>query len=66
VKSNSENALTANALPSPVDVAVLDDDIDFRRYMEDLLKDEGLYGVRTLRICSWVANSALQTSCCST
>jgi FixJ family two-component response regulator len=47
VKSNSENALTANALPSPVDVAVLDDDIDFRRYMEDLLKDEGLYGVRT-------------------
>jgi FixJ family two-component response regulator len=47
VKSNSENALAANALPSPVDVAVLDDDIDFRRYMEDLLKDEGLYGVRT-------------------
>jgi FixJ family two-component response regulator len=30
-----------------VDVAVLDDDIDFRNYIEDLLRDEGGYSVRT-------------------
>jgi DNA-binding NtrC family response regulator len=30
-----------------VDIAVLDDDIDFRNYIEDLLRDEGLYSVRT-------------------
>jgi DNA-binding NtrC family response regulator len=29
-----------------VDVAVLDDDADFRNYIEDFLKDEGLYAVR--------------------
>jgi DNA-binding NtrC family response regulator len=28
-------------------VAVLDDDIDFRTYIEDLLKDEGRFAVRT-------------------
>ena len=31
---------------SLVDIAVLDDDPDFRQYLEDLLKDEGLYSVR--------------------
>jgi len=30
-----------------VDVAVLDDDLDFRNYIEDLLRDEGKYTVRT-------------------
>lgn len=30
-----------------VDVAVLDDDLDFRTYIEDLLRDEGLYEVRS-------------------
>jgi DNA-binding NtrC family response regulator len=30
-----------------VDVAVLDDDADFRTYIEDFLNDEGLYSVRT-------------------
>jgi len=30
-----------------VDVAVLDDDPDFRTYIEDLLRDDGLYSVRT-------------------
>lgn len=30
-----------------VDVAVLDDDADFRNFVEDTLKDEGLYSVRT-------------------
>jgi DNA-binding NtrC family response regulator len=29
------------------DIAVLDDDLDFRTYLEDFLKDEGLYSVRT-------------------
>jgi DNA-binding NtrC family response regulator len=35
-----------NPLPM-VDVAVLDDDPDFRTYIEDLLRDEGMYTVRT-------------------
>ncbi len=30
-----------------VDIAVLDDDVDFRNYIEDLLRDEGGYSVRT-------------------
>lgn len=30
-----------------IDVAVLDDDPDFRTYIEDCLKDEGIYTVRT-------------------
>ncbi len=30
-----------------VDIAVLDDDYDFRSYMEDTLADEGIYSVRT-------------------
>jgi FixJ family two-component response regulator len=30
-----------------VDIAVLDDDMDFRNYIEDLLRDEGGYSVRT-------------------
>ncbi len=30
-----------------VDVAVLDDDLDFRNYIEDLLRDEGIYEVRS-------------------
>lgn len=35
---------TANDL---IDVAVLDDDLDFRTYIEDLLCDEGIYKVQT-------------------
>ena len=30
-----------------IDIAVLDDDLDFRNYVEDLLRDEGKYVVRT-------------------
>jgi DNA-binding NtrC family response regulator len=30
-----------------VDVAVLDDDLDFRNYIEDLLRDEGKYSIRS-------------------
>jgi DNA-binding NtrC family response regulator len=28
------------------DIAILDDDVDFRNYLEDFLKDEGTYAVR--------------------
>jgi two-component system OmpR family response regulator len=35
------------ATPETVaDIAVLDDDLDFRNYIEDFLKDEGVYTVR--------------------
>lgn len=36
-------------IPNPglIDIAVLDDDTDFLTYMEDFLRDEGLYSVRT-------------------
>jgi DNA-binding NtrC family response regulator len=37
----------AVASTGTVDVAVLDDDLDFRNYIEDLLGDEGKYSVRT-------------------
>jgi len=30
-----------------VDLAILDDDPDFRNYLEDALKDDGLYAIRT-------------------
>lgn len=41
--TTTENAAPANA----IDIAVLDDDLDFRNYLEDFLKDEGGYSVRT-------------------
>lgn len=34
------------AVPARIDIAVLDDDIDFLHYIEDFLKDEGCYAVR--------------------
>ncbi len=40
----SEETLAAEGT---VDIAVLDDDQDFRNYIEDLLGDEGRYSVRT-------------------
>ena len=40
--------VTPNVAPgSLVDIAVLDDDADFLHYIEDLLRDEGTYSVRT-------------------
>jgi DNA-binding NtrC family response regulator len=39
--------MSEEALAGLVDVAVLDDDVDFRNYIEDLLRDEGKYGVRS-------------------
>jgi DNA-binding NtrC family response regulator len=40
----SEAAIAPHGL---IDIAVLDDDSDFRNYIEDLLRDEGVYAVRT-------------------
>lgn len=40
----SEAATTASGL---IQIAVLDDDLDFRNYIEDFLRDEGAYSVRT-------------------
>jgi DNA-binding NtrC family response regulator len=39
--------MSEEAIAGLVDVAVLDDDIDFRNYIEDLLRDEGSYAVRS-------------------
>lgn len=40
----AENPESSDSL---VEIAVLDDDVDFRNYIEDFLRDEGLYSVRT-------------------
>ncbi len=42
----SEAAVAVTGL---IDIAVLDDDADFRNYIEDLLRDEGTYTVRTFK-----------------
>ena len=52
-----------------VDIAVLDDDIDFRNYIEDLLRDEGGYSVRTFAEQDELfppRKPAFPISCCST
>jgi DNA-binding NtrC family response regulator len=44
------SALRLTETPTPaeqVDIAVLDDDLDFLSYLEDMLRDEGPYSVRT-------------------
>jgi FixJ family two-component response regulator len=35
------------SVTAPIQIAALDDDVDFRTYIEDLLRDEGIYAVRT-------------------
>jgi FixJ family two-component response regulator len=40
-------SLAENSPAGGVAVAVLDDDVDFRTYIEDLLRDEGRFSVRT-------------------
>src|SRR5689334_6004910 len=44
MKTESTEAPVSGAL---IEIAVLDDDLDFRNYLEDFLKDEGAYSVRT-------------------
>ena len=47
MRTTSEQA-TESASPSGlVDLAILDDDTDFRNYLEDALKDDGVYAIRT-------------------
>ncbi len=38
--------MEATAQTAVADIAVIDDDLDFRTYVEDFLKDEGVYTVR--------------------
>jgi DNA-binding NtrC family response regulator len=38
--------MDATSQTAVADIAVLDDDLDFRNYVEDFLKDEGVYTVR--------------------
>ena len=40
-------SIAENIPAGSIDVAVLDDDLDFRTYIEDLLRDEGKFSVRT-------------------
>src|SRR5204862_4147588 len=45
--SVSMMAMVETTAQTLADIAVLDDDLDFRTYLEDFLKDEGAYTVRT-------------------
>jgi DNA-binding NtrC family response regulator len=38
--------MTGAAVETIADIVILDDDLDFRTYLEDFLKDEGIYTVR--------------------
>ena len=46
-KTSSETVPDTPPLNGQVDIAILDDDPDFRNYLEDALKDEPQYAVRT-------------------
>lgn len=47
MKASSQTATAVSRRGALVDIAVLDDDNDFIHYIEDFLKDEGAYSVRT-------------------
>lgn len=55
-----QDAASEAVNPALIDVAVLDDDNDFLTYIEDFLKDEGLYGVRTFKDSSQLFDEADQ------
>lgn len=46
MKPNSVPTPESPFVPGQVDLAILDDDLDFRNYLEDALKDDGLYAMR--------------------
>jgi DNA-binding NtrC family response regulator len=46
MKSSAEAIREFPPIAGQVDIAILDDDLDFRHYLEDTLKDERLYIVR--------------------
>ncbi len=62
--------MTENAQELVASIAILDDDADFRTYLEDFLKDEGSYSVRAFgnarTTCLRAARRACPTSCCWT
>jgi DNA-binding NtrC family response regulator len=47
MKTNSEQTPESSIPPGQVDLAILDDDPDFCNYLDDALKDDGLYAIRT-------------------
>ena len=48
IKTTTEQLNESTGGPSGlVDLAILDDDPDFRNYLEDALRDDGLYAIRT-------------------
>ena len=47
MKTNTDPASESVQNMGDIELAVLDDDLDFRNYIEDFLKDEGIYSVRT-------------------
>jgi DNA-binding NtrC family response regulator len=46
MKAHSETTPESGIVHGQVDLAILDDDLDFRNYLEDALKDDGLYAMR--------------------
>lgn len=42
----NEQTADVSAPSNPIEICILDDDADFRNYLEDFLRDEGLYSVR--------------------
>ncbi len=47
MKSNGEQSAETQVPTGKVDLAILDDDPDFRTYLDDALKDDGSYSIRT-------------------
>jgi DNA-binding NtrC family response regulator len=53
---------TASARETAADIAVLDDDLDFRTYIEDFLKDENVYSVRAFASAAELYNGCEERS----
>ena len=65
------SSMSSPEIPNPglIHIAVLDDDPDFRTYIEDFLRDEELYSVRAYahpEDLMRTPSSASPTSSCST
>ncbi len=46
MNSNPDAQAVKNTPAAPIEVAIIDDDLDFLNYLEDFLRDEGAYSVR--------------------
>lgn len=53
---------TVAARETAADIAVLDDDLDFRTYLEDFLKDESVYSVRAFANAAELYNGCEERS----